>query len=571
MLSRTFWLAAWVWLLAAGPLGGQNLQELQQLVDQSEEEEEELEETTPSGDVSVSGRQTLRARERRLSQGEEVELAPDVLQLYVWGQFDRPIMLQVNPEGHALVPTIGDFFVSGQTLSQTKDLIISAAEKKYPGVHITLTLQSMRLFTVYATGSVLREGSFSVHPMTRVSDLIEKAGGYLDDLRGSVEETVAGRKVTRAAQFQPQPSGRRSIRLTHKDGDSETIDLSMFLATGDLKFNPYLRMGDVVHVDFRREKFFIFGEINREGDFEFRPGDTVGTLLTLAGGLAGDTPIDEVTLWRFRPNGVDADSLVIARAITGAGVDMETIADFPLQQTDMVFVRGRAKWQHTPTVHIDGAVRYRGRYRIKEGETTIRDLVEQAGGFTETASLTQTKLVRVKFRNQRDPELTRLQKLQAVSGYTDMSPEDRAYLKTKGREERGRVAVDFRRLFVDGDESQNIPMVGGDVILVPEKRRTVSVSGQVKKPGLVDFEEGQRAEFYLRQAGGYSWNANKGSVRLIRARTGLREKYDKNLIVEAGDELWIPEKEYRDWWEFTQTTMRTVAETLTLIILVRAF
>ena len=130
MLSRTFWLVAWVGLLAAGPLGGQNLQELQQLVDQSEDEEEELEETTPSGDVSVSGRPTLRARERQLSQGEAVdrlrisqdrEIDPslyivgpgDVLQLYVWGQFDRPIMLQVNPEGHALVPTIGDFFVSG--------------------------------------------------------------------------------------------------------------------------------------------------------------------------------------------------------------------------------------------------------------------------------------------------------------------------------------------------------------------------------------------------------------------------------------------------------------------------
>ena len=34
-------------------------------------------------------------------------------------------------------------------------------------------------------------------------------------------------------------------------------------------------------------------------------------------------------------------------------------------------------------------------------------------------------------------ELERLLALQKVSGLADMSPEDKAYIKTKGREERG--------------------------------------------------------------------------------------------------------------------------------------
>ena len=101
------------------------------------------------------------------------------------------------------------------------------------------------------------------------------------------------------------------------------------------------------------------------------------------------------------------------------------------------------------------------------------------------------------------------------------------------------------------------------------RRRTVSLSGQLKKPGLVKFEEGRRVSYYLDQAGGYTWNASKGGARLIRARTGEREQLDKNLLVEAGDEIWVPEKEYRDWWAFTQSTMRTLAETLTLIVIVR--
>jgi hypothetical protein len=46
---------------------------------------------------------------------------------------------------------------------------------------------------------------------------------------------------------------------------------------------------------------------------------------------------------------------------------------------------------------------------------------------------------------------------------------------------------------------------------------------------------------------------------------------ENDLIVEAGDEIWVPEKERINVWEFTQSTMRTIAETLTLIILIRSF
>ena len=152
-----------------------------------------------------------------------------------------------------------------------------------------------------------------------------------------------------------------------------------------------------------------------------------------------------------------------------------------------------------------------------------------------------------------------------------MTPEDRAYLKTKGREERGRAAVDFERLYLEDDETQNLLLEGGDVVFIPTARHTISISGQLRKPGLVDFEEGRRVNYYLEKAGGYSYGANKGGARLIRARSGMRERLKGDLIVEAGDEIWVPEKEYRNWWAFFQGTMRTVAETLTLVVLIRSF
>ncbi|MGB1716913.1 MAG: SLBB domain-containing protein, partial [Candidatus Latescibacterota bacterium] len=119
-------------------------------------------------------------------------------------------------------------------------------------------------------------------------------------------------------------------------------------------------------------------------------------------------------------------------------------------------------------------------------------------------------------------------------------------------------------------ESKNIFLESGDVIFIPTARRTISTSGQVEKPGLIDHEDGRTVAYYLELAGGYTYEADKDGARLIRARTGLREELKNDLLVEAGDEIWVPEKERVNIWEFTQSTMRTIAETLTLLILVRS-
>jgi protein involved in polysaccharide export with SLBB domain len=570
---------------AAAQGKGSSSQDLEQLMQQKEEEEAELQklpgaEMPGMDEEAVSGRFRLPKGEEverlRISQDRQVDPATyivgpgDLLQLYIWGELDHPFSLPVDPEGYVTIPTVGAFPVANKTLAEVKAHLIAAVQKeKYPGAKVTLNLTSMRFFTVYLTGAVLREGSFVVSPVTRVSDLIDRGGGYLDDLTGrTIEETIEGTKFTRKRQFQPQPTARRSLQLIHADGSADRVDLEMFRATGDVRFNPYIRMGDVVHVPYRQHEVFVYGSVNLEGIQEYLPGDTVGILLTLAGGVSGNAPLEIAEIWRFRADGTTTDILPLLDPGSGR-VTAADIGDIALQSEDMLFIRSRSDWQQTPTVHLHGEVKYRGRYRIHQGQTRLREIIEQAGGFTEQAALAQARVLRSKYRALKDPEYERLQALRLVSGLADMSPEDRAYLKTKGREERGRLAVDFERLYVQGDESQNIQLEGGDVIFVPEKRRTVSLSGQVRKPGLIDFGEGRRVAFYLSQAGGYSWNANKGGARLIRARTGVREPLDKNLLVEAGDEIWIPEKEFRDWWAFTQSTMRTLAETLTIVILVR--
>ena len=542
-------------------------EELEKLVQESELEEKKMQKI-PGTNIPVpiqeetTGRVRLPAGEEaprtRFSQDREVDpdtyvVGPgDIIQLYIFGEWNRDYQLEINPEGRVLVPTVGEFHISGKTLTEAKNILLAAAAAKYRNVETAITLASMRFFTIYITGAVGEVGSHIIHPMTRLSDLIEKTGGFKSGAGGV-------------------PPRRRAIHIVHEDGSEEDIDLMMYQATGDLRHNPYVRMGDNIHVPYRENTFFIYGAVNLEGEQEFSPGDTIGKIVLLAGGLQTDAYLQEGEIWRFQEDGQTVDIIKMADQVDAdRETTLDDVRDFPVQPADMIFVRFRADWQLMPSVHVHGEVKYSGRYRIFEGTTTSKDILEKAGGLTKNAWLTQAKLIRVKHRSIKDPELIRLQALQSAGGMGDMDPEERAYLKTKAREEKGRVALDFERLVEEQDLTQDIVLEGGDVLFIPRKRRTVSLTGQLQKPGLVDYEEGRTVGYYFDKAGGYTWEANKGDSRLIRARTGLREPLKRKSIVEEGDEIWVPQEEYFDWWRFTQSTVRTLAEALTIIVVVRS-
>ena len=314
-----------------------------------------LNQDVTSGKASLPG--SLSADKTRIGQDRDIDpdtyiVGPnDVLQLYIWGEFDQPYTLQVNPEGNVLIPTVGSFHISGLSLTEAKERLSTAVQNKYPNVDISISLVSMRFFTAYVTGAVLNEGSFTIHPTTRVLDIIKQAGGFEGRLqRVALPDQDAGGATNRN-------TGRRSIQLIHRDGTSERVDLDMFLATGDLAHNPYVRMGDMVHVSFRKHSVSIFGAVNKEGEYEFLPGDTLGDLVTLAKGLNRSKPLVSAELWRFQ-EGTEQAEVIELSGDKGAmeELDFETIRHIELRPNDAIFIRAQSLWQSTHTVVISGEV-----------------------------------------------------------------------------------------------------------------------------------------------------------------------------------------------------------------------
>ena len=490
----------------------------------------------------------------------------DVLQLYIWGEFDISYELKLDPEGYILIPTIGSFRVSDMSLTKVRELIFTAARQKYEDVLMTINLTSMRFFTIYITGAIAIDGATTVHPNMRISDVIDEAGGFIDELRGGIGKEIAGGKsITQVRRLESRATARRSVLVTHTDDTADTLDLRMFQATGDLRHNPYIQMGDRIHVRFRVHQVRLFGPFFGGTNMEWREGDTIGDLITLRGGLRTDDPMEYAELWRWKDRSEEYEIIHLAGTISsGERLEIEDFADVPVHPKDQIYVRTVNHWQYDPTISVHGEVRYSGRWRIHVGQTRVRDAIEWAGGFTEDTALERARLISPEYRNIADAELVRIEAVRKIS---KLRPEEKAYLKSKTVDRRGEMVVDFVALYEHGDESQNFLLQGGDAIYIPRKQQVVKITGAFEDPGLVPYVPGMGIDYYFDTVGGFNRDADRGEARLIQASSGLRFKFDKDLFVEANDEIWVPEKPYRDWWGVARTTIKLASEiALTLAV-----
>ena len=165
-----------------------------------------------------------------------------------------------------------------------------------------------------------------------------------------------------------------------------------------------------------------------------------------------------------------------------------------------------------------------------------------------------------------DTEFERLKKMLVE----DMTILEYEYFKTKSRELRGKFAIDFENLWNTKDKSSDIVLKNNDFIFLPDKSMTITVSGQVKNPGLINFVPGKNYLYYIEQAGGFSWNARKRKIRLIKADTGEWLKPKKDTIVEVKDMIFVPEKPDFDYWALTKDVMKMAAEMATLIFVIKS-
>ena len=105
----------------------------------------------------------------------------------------------------------------------------------------------------------------------------------------------------------------------------------------------------------------------------------------------------------------------------------------------------------------------------------------------------------------------------------------------------GNINVDLPKALRHPSIPDNLVLLDGDIIVIPQRPTTVSVVGAVIAPSAVLFVPGKKIAFYTDRSGGYASDAARDGVLLIRYR-GQVIRPISSTTVELGDIIWVPTK-----------------------------
>lgn len=409
----------------------------------------------------------------------------DSLVLYVWnipgGALYDSATLGIDRTGAAFVPKIGSVPLQGLTLAQAEEVLRTRLARYYSGFELRLALGELRAIAVYVLGEVARPGTYTISPFSTVLDGLFAAGG-------------------------PTKMGTlRGIRITRSGRTVEEVDLYDFLLRGERAIGPPLQAGDTIFVPPIGPVAAITGEVKRPAIYELRPGTSLGALIAMAGGTLPSAQLDRVQIERAQ-GGKGKAIVDVAFSAAGSVGPSEQLRD-----GDLVTVfPGQDRLQNLVTV--EGFVRSPGQYEWKAG-MHLSDLVKPDSLLPE-AYRNRVEVVRLR------PDFT-----------------------------REIITVDLHELWASNpgpDPTRDVILQPMDKISVQSEvigPETVTLSGEMKRPGTYAITKGERLSSVIRRAGGLTDKAYPKAA--IFTRESLRKKeraeldefvreQQQRLVAEAG-------------------------------------
>ena len=466
----------------------------------------------------------------------------DVLTVSVWATESVHDDVIVSPEGKIVLPHGGVIVVKGLSLDSVQTLVKSAIGKIFHQAKVDVSLRKLRQFKVYVLGAVAIPSVVTATAADHVFDVVERAGGVVDTA------SIRGVMLVRESQSEPI-----------------TVDLQRYMSYGDKSQNPTVLGGDRIIVPLRNTKnvIAIAGEVKQEAEFPFLNGDSLSTLVRMSGGILPSARLDSVVLVRMRPSDRRPYREFLDLTTWGDQLYSGTplAGDLPLTSGDRLYIRAVPKWSDRQQVIVEGEVQYPGYFAIIPNETRLSDVIASAGGFTEKASLEDAVVIRTSEVKLKDAEYERLSKLPP----SEMSEGELQYFRTKSREVKGVMSIDFVDLFRKGIQDNNPLLRDGDSIYVPERNLYINITGSVRNPGRIVYQAGRTYLDYIELAGGYGFRADPDATLIVKVKGDQFPADAENYTLEPGDNILVldePETKFIDVF----TSALTIAAQLVTIV-----
>ena len=372
----------------------------------------------------------------------------DAVNVDIWGASQESVTEVVTPDGTITIEGVGVIKLGGLSVSQAKAKLKRVLGPRYQGSNIELTLGQTRTITISVMGEVKVPGTYTMSAFSTVYNALYMAGGPNDigtlrnvkvyrkgkllssvdvydfllngklsgdvrlqdndvitvspyealvNITGKVKRPMfyEMKKTESAATLLRYAGGftgdayTKAIRVNRKAGAGYSVfsigefDMSSFKlmdedsVSVDSTLNRYQNMVEIRGAVFRPGMYQVGGEIN-----------TVKALVEAAAGLTEGAISQHAVMHRIK-----ADRTLEMMSLDLRGILEGSVPDVPLKNEDVIYVANRQERDEKKTVTINGEVQYPGVYRFADNET-IEDLIIQAGGPTESASLVKVDVAR---------------------------------------------------------------------------------------------------------------------------------------------------------------------------------
>jgi protein involved in polysaccharide export with SLBB domain len=384
-------------------------------------------------------------------------------------------------------------------------------------------------------GEVKRPAIYEIRNDVRLADLVESAGG-----------TTATSYVKRVQIVRAQPSAERV---------TVDVDLSNYYLKGDMESNPPVHSGDLVLVHKNEGRIYntvkVDGAVKYAGVYELKPMMRLSQLVP-PDRMLPEAFADRVEIARRRPDfSVEVVSVNLRKAWSG-DLDQDPL----LRANDEVTVR--SEMRATRTMTLTGQVARPGAYVIAEGER-LSSVLERAGGFTSRASLKGTVFTRASLRKVEQEQLNSFLRVQEQRILAEAS--QTVVGSDKEDAALGSVVVQARRDFLRAlasrvavgrmviqmsspdklkNTTEDIVLVDGDSLDVPEPIDSVLVLGSVRSSTSVLHAPGANVDYYVNRVGGYAKEADKKEIHIVRADGSAVSGFSNIRTVEPGDTIIVP-------------------------------
>lgn len=555
----------------------------------------------------------------RLGPGDEVIID-------IWGTSEDHLRQTISPEGSIMISQIGPVYLNGMTINDANKHIKNAFSKKYAGMEdaetdIQVTLGQVRTIQVDILGEVATPGTFRMSPFASVFHALYRAGGINDigSLR-NIQVLRNGKKVAGVDIYEYLFDGKTNGNIRLQEGDviivppydqlvsidgnvkrpmyyeikpDETIKSLLEYSggfTGDAyegmvrlarqsgtenelyniergEFASYrLQDGDIITVgtilDRYANRVELKGAVYRPGMFAIgKDINTVSDLVKKADGVTDDAYTDRVLLYREGP---DLELQIMA-------LDLKDILegrakDVTLKRNDVLVISSIHELEERGALSIGGQVARPGSYPFA-ANTTLEDLIFQAGGLLEGASTARVDISR------RIVDPTSTQQTQQISEIYTVSIENGLALNSgKGFKLMPYDHVEVRKS--PGYNAQESVSVRGEVLFDGSyvlQKRNERLTDIIKRAGGILDEAYIKGAYLTRRLSEDELASRREGLRLAMANSGPGmgdsialskinvsptynvginlEKAIQNpgshydVVLQPGDALFIPEQQ----------------------------